>query len=626
MREKQFLLLFVTVFLWCSCSKTEISPNRPVTPMSRHVGTVALNAATYTPSSAINLNGSHDITISGKSISGGTVPAISLSNCYNVTIVQNSLGNSSDVGIYLYHCYNITIEYNYITNVSAGVYVDHSTGGGTIVNYNQFLNINGPGPRGQFVQFNTVTGANNSISYNKGENILGQSNPQEGINVYMSNGTAASPIQVNGNWILGGGPSSTGGGIQLGDTGGSYESASDNILVNPGQMGMSISGGDHISMTNNSIYAKDQSFSNVGMIVWGQAGYSVTNCTVSGNLVNFTSSSNVQNDSYLGSGTATPAGWSTNTWGANINATILPASIISPTAATVPLPMTGTYTSSSPINLTGSHGLTISGLSINGGTVPAISLTNCYNVTITQNLLGNSTDVAIYLKNCYNITIESNDITNASAGVYVTNSSGGGIIVNSNQFLNMNGPLPRGQCVQFNVVSGANNSISNNMCENISGQSNPEDAINLYQSNGTSSSPIYVNANWILGGGPSTTGGGIQLGDNGGSYQVASNNILVNPGQYGMGISGGNYISVINNSIYAWAQSFTNVGIYVWGQGGYSITNSTVSGNKVNFTNSQSVQNDSWIGSGTSTPAGWSTNTWGANITASILPGSIVSF
>lgn len=541
------------------------------------------------------------------------------------------------MGIYLYNCYNITIEYNYITNASAGVYVDHSTGGGMIVNYNQFLNINGPGPRGQFVQFNTVSGANNSISYNKCENILGQSNPQEGINVYMSNGTAASPIQVNGNWILGGGPSSTGGGIQLGDTGGSYESASGNILVNPGQMGMSISGGDHMSMTNNSIYAGAQSFTNVGIIVWGQAGYSVTNSTVSGNLVNYTSSNNVQNDSYLGSGTATPAGWSTNTWGANITASILPASIISPTAATVPIPIptttntttttpTSTHVVSGPVNLNGSHDLTISGLSINGGTVPAISLTNCYNITVTQNFLGNSSDVGIYLNNCYNITVQTNNITNVSTGVYVANAPAGGIVVNNNQFLNMTGPLPRGQFVQFNSVSGVSNSISNNMCENISGQSNPEDAIDLYQSNGTSSSPIYVNANWILGGGPSTTGGGIQLGDNGGSYQVASNNILVNPGQYGIGISGGNYISVLNNSIYAWAQSFTNVGIYVWGQGGYSVTNSTVSGNSVNFTNSQSVENDSWIGSGTSTPAGWSANTWGANINASILPSSIVSF
>jgi parallel beta-helix repeat protein len=285
-----------------------------------------------------------------------------------------------------------------------------------------------------------------------------------------------------------------------------------------------------------------------------------------------------------------------------------------------------TYTASAPINLNGSHDLFIRGKSINGGSVPAITLRNCYNIHITGNMLGNSTDAGIYLYNCYNITIDSNDISNVSTGVSVVNTIKGNILIIWNEFKNMQGPMPRGQFVQFNTVSGPNNLIDNNRCENIFGSSYPEDAINLYKSSGTASSPIKVTNNWIRGGGPSASGGGIMLGDNGGSYQVASGNILVDPGQYGMAIAGGDHISMINNSIYGRAQSFTNIGLYIWGQSGSVCTNNTISWNKICFKNAANMENDAWIGTGESTPSGWSTNVWGAKIDASILPSKVVSF
>lgn len=257
------------------------------------------------------------------------MPAITLTNCYNVHITKNMLSNSTDVGIYLYNCYNVTVDYNNITNVSTGVYVVNTTGGGIVVNYNQFKNMVGPMPRGQFVQFNTVSGSGNTISYNKGENVYGQSNPEDAINLYKSNGTASSPIQVVGNWIRGGGPSATGGGIMLGDTGGSYETASNNILVDPGQYGMAIAGGDHMSITNNSIYGRAQSFTNIGLYIWGQSGSACTNATISGNLVRFMNKSNTENDAWVGTGESTPSGWSNNTFGASVSASILPTAVVS---------------------------------------------------------------------------------------------------------------------------------------------------------------------------------------------------------------------------------------------------------------------------------------------------------
>ncbi|MDB5007722.1 MAG: hypothetical protein JWQ84_725 [Mucilaginibacter sp.] len=292
----------------------------------------ASSSPSYTASQPIYLNNQHDITISGLSINGGTVPAIFLSNCYNITITGNKLVNSTDVGIHTFQCYNININNNYISNVAGGVYAEQTTNGGIVVTNNQFLNMQGPFPRGQYVQFNSVNGANNSISNNKCQNILGQSNPQEGINLYKSNGTPSSQILVNGNWILGGGPGSATGGLQLGDSGGSYIYASNNIMVNPGQMGIAISGGNNISVVNNKVYSKSQYFSNVGIVdYFGIPGQPAnTNCTVSGNLVNFTNAQNYQNPAWLAPNEPLPTGWNGNSWGANIDASILPSNIVTP--------------------------------------------------------------------------------------------------------------------------------------------------------------------------------------------------------------------------------------------------------------------------------------------------------
>lgn len=185
--------------------------------------------------------------------------------------------------------------------------------------------------------------------------------------------------------------------------------------------------------------------------------------------------------------------------------------------------------------------------------------------------------------------------------------------------------MPRGQFVQFNNVNGSNNQIKSNKCENIQGQSDPEDGISLYKCNGSALSPIVVSSNMIRGGGPSGSGGGIMLGDGGGSYQKANGNLLVNPGQYGVAISGGSNNTLTNNSIFGVSQSFTNVGLFV---ASYSTTilNPNVSGNKVKFYNSTGALNGSWIASGILSPLGWLTNDWNAGINASILPASLITY
>jgi parallel beta-helix repeat protein len=317
-------LIVCVIPFFSACSKIH-----EILPVSSKQDTVVMSPLTIA-SNIIDLNSVHDITISGKSIIGGTLPCINLTNCYNIHISENRLVNSKDVGIHLYNCKNITIENNYFSNVSSGVYAEQTNEGGIQVNHNQFLNMQGPFPRGQFVQFNNVSGSNCSISYNRGENIAGISFPEDAISLYQSSGTVASPILIDSNWIRGGGPSKSGGGIMLGDKGGSYLKASNNILVNPGQYGMAIAGGDHNTIMNNIIYGSAQPFTNVGLYINGIAGYIVTNATVKGNKINFFNAANYNNNWWLAPNTIKPDGWDDggNILGANIDASVLPTVII----------------------------------------------------------------------------------------------------------------------------------------------------------------------------------------------------------------------------------------------------------------------------------------------------------
>jgi len=336
-RFVQFLIFFAMIFM-ISCKKDDTVAPQSSAPaisdlgnssqMSASLATSSTTASTYTASRVITLSNVSNLTISGKAIAGGSAIAICLNNCHDINIINCKLYNSTNVGINLYNCYNITVKDNFFTNVSTGVYADHCPKGGIIVTGNQFLNMKGPYPRGQFVQFNNVKGANNQINSNKCENILGQSNPEDAISLYQSYGTSTSPISVCGNQIRGGGPSNSGGGIMLGDSGGAYQKADGNTLVNPGQYGMAISGGSHNSITNNLVYAVKQSFTNIGLYVASYGGSLISGATVSGNRIKFQNASGVVNGAWLADGLLSPSGWGSNNWDANIDASILPSLLI----------------------------------------------------------------------------------------------------------------------------------------------------------------------------------------------------------------------------------------------------------------------------------------------------------
>jgi len=205
-----------------------------------------------------------------------------------------------------------------------------------------------------------------------------------------------------------------------------------------------------------------------------------------------------------------------------------------------------------------------------------------------------------------NVKIEQNTIIGGQSQVYVYSSSG--IQVLKNSFLNAQGPRPRGNFVQFNAVSGGGNRISCNTGVDLPNLSVPEDHINLYQSNGLASDPIQIVGNKIYGGGPSTSGGGIILGDGSGSYQMAKDNALVNPGQYGVSVAGGHHMQLLNNRVFSQSFPYNNIGLYVWNQYTPPCSAITVQGNKVNYKNKNNQSNGGWNGGNCGTITGWSDN------------------
>jgi hypothetical protein len=133
--------------------------------------------------------------------------------------------------------------------------------------------------------------------------------------------------------------------------------------------------------------------------------------------------------------------------------------------------------------------------------------------------------------------------------------------------------------------------------------------VSVFESAGTAASPIRISYNRIRGGGPSTSGGGILAGDAGSSYVDVTDNVLISPGQYGVGIAGGDHARLLRNVIYApTAFAWSNVGLYVWNQTmAIPCESNEVRGNRVFFVNRMGP-NPSWNGGNCGAVAGWATD------------------
>lgn len=266
------------------------------------------------------------------SINSATQAAMSGNGLTNINITNCKIINPTGFGINLTNCSKITVTNCFFNNVGFGFYCN---GGSTInISNNQFLNINGVNTSslGHAIQFNSITGSGNRINNNRIESIAGVAlHPHDVINVYKSSGIAGDSLQVIGNWIRGGQttlwPTSNSGaaGIVVGDLGGNYQVCRNNILVNPGYVGIQAQGGNHIMVDHNKIYSSSTPAALVGMSWGNYSSATSSDVTYAYNEVKWFNLRNLEDD-FGQNGTGVTL--VNNTWGAAIDASILPTKII----------------------------------------------------------------------------------------------------------------------------------------------------------------------------------------------------------------------------------------------------------------------------------------------------------
>jgi len=252
-------------------------------------------------------------------------------------------------------------------------------------------------------------------------------------------------------------------------------------------------------------------------------------------------------------------------------------------------------------------GQVISGKHISNPNGPCIIVDNAQKVLITQNEIGPCGsnpryEVGIGVNHASDIQIIGNNFHEVSSALYATDSTSGKLLFEANRATQIRGPAPRGQLVQLNQYSGPQIMIRCNISDqaiggyiNRDGKGGPEDHINIFKSSGTTDSPIQIMHNKLRGGG-SRSGGGILAVDGGeGAHVLIEGNVLVDAGQYGIGIPSGEDVVIRHNQIYASQHTWTNVGIYVWNQyAGTRCSNAEVSDNEVNYISQKGQSNPYW--------------------------------
>lgn len=248
-------------------------------------------------SGVINLNNVSNQTISNKYFSniGNDVTAVRLSNCNNVIIEQCDFQSCCEP-ICLTNCSNITVRYNRARNIT-GPYTRNGSNRGNLI---QTVDCGA----GIYIGYNIVIGGNT-------EDI---------ISVYKTYATAANPTIIeynklrNYDYVSG-----SGSGLMIGDGSGSYIIARHNILDTPGQVGIGVPGGHHISVDSNIVYGAQHTNANIAMYV---ADYSndgnMNNITFTNNQVKWLNQNGVSN-AFYSDGSAGAINTSTNNFNAALS-------------------------------------------------------------------------------------------------------------------------------------------------------------------------------------------------------------------------------------------------------------------------------------------------------------------
>lgn len=272
--------------------------------------------------------GAHEVVLENIELLNCGRDGVNISDVRSVTIRNVMVRNAGGNAITIENAVDVTVTDSLFENVATGVYALSSSG--VVVRNNFIKNVQGPKPRGQGVQFDKVAGSGNAVMCNLVINEPGRSRPEDAINMFRSRGTAQSPILIAGNRIIGGGPSPSGGGILVGDYGGEHIRVFQNRLVDPGQYGIAIAGGSHMELTDNKVFARRQSFTNVGLYVW-KADREAQRChshSVTENEVSYTNAKGVANPSWNAENCGRVKGFETfNRWDAQLDPSILRESL-----------------------------------------------------------------------------------------------------------------------------------------------------------------------------------------------------------------------------------------------------------------------------------------------------------
>lgn len=262
---------------------------------------------------------------------------------------------------------------------------------------------------------------------------------------------------------------------------------------------------------------------------------------------------------------------------------------------------------SGPIRLSSESGIVIEDLAISNPDGPCVVIEESADVVIRNSEIGPCGGHAVVIERSTSVRVESLHIADSTSGVYAVESQG--VTVAGNVFRDAGRNF-----VQFDKVTGGGNVISGNSGANKLGGSNAEDMVSVYRSSGTVSSPLMVIGNAFRDGGPSSSGSGIMVGDNGGAHIEVRGNTLSNPGQVGIGVPGGIGIKVVGNTVFSAAHAWSNVGIYVWNQSGGSCGEIEVRDNRVEWYSADGSPSPHWDGGNCGTVSGWDDNDWNASL------------
>ena len=251
-----------------------------------------------TASAALNISNQSNVTISGKQFQsiGSDVSSIRITNCQNVLITACDFKDD---------CQPITVYDS--TNVE--------------ISWCRYQNITGPSARngsnrGNFTQWVNTFGG--SIHDNKG--VGGDT--EDIVSIFQSGGNdAAHPLIIERNWFEGTTwTSGSGSGMLLADGGGSHIVVRNNILLNPGAVGIGIASGTDIHVTDNTVYGEQRTGSNIGVYVWNQStGVTCSGHEVARNTATWFAADGTQNPAWDAGNCGSITGLATNNWFAGLD-------------------------------------------------------------------------------------------------------------------------------------------------------------------------------------------------------------------------------------------------------------------------------------------------------------------